>query len=628
MKLSKLQALMLPLVLVMVLAVACGDDEPAPAAPAGITAADLQSAIAGIEIPEGLSADEVEKIVAAQPGITTAELQKAVDAAVVLAVAAAVPAGPAPAGAAQHGTLNIGFQELFTFGTSYQLRSAPEMGFVGNTSNEGFLKLNQDGEVVPVLITEWSLDDSFTEWTFKLRQDAEFHRGWGNVTSDDAIFTFQELISEDSINTWAGVAREYFAAEGGGISKVDDYTFTVDLVTPKRGLIDTLLQPAINLISKDVFESLGQEAASAAGIGTGPWQFEEQSSREFWKFSALEEHYRKAPEFAELVLWDIPENSTRLANFLTGRLDTFLMDFDSKPALDKVPGIRYMAISNGTTAHLGLHPNHYVGMGEADFAETHPGAFGCLQEDSCPWVSPNPDINSPEWERARKVREAMLISVDRQAVVDTILDGEGLAQSLWLWENGLDQLSPQYKEWEFNPDRAGQLLKDAGYENGFDMTVTASTRGVAGEHASCEAVAEYFEDIGIRTTIDRVPQSVIGPKLNARSYVGLNCHGTAGRANPGTIMWNIYSSDSGFSAGTDHPILDDLLDEMLATTDDDSYWAKLNEIAGFVYENAMDSGFYSVNLLFPLGPEVEAWTEHINFGEARGLGAYEFVKHR
>ncbi len=101
MKTGKLLALMLPLVLVMVLAVACGSDEPAPAptaAPAqpGLTAAELQaelqSAIAGIQIPEGLSADDLSKIVsdqlAAQPGITAADLQKAVDAAVVLAVAA------------------------------------------------------------------------------------------------------------------------------------------------------------------------------------------------------------------------------------------------------------------------------------------------------------------------------------------------------------------------------------------------------------------------------------------------------------------------------------------------------------------------------------------------------------
>ena len=622
-------------------------DEAVMAA-AGITAEDLQAAIGGIQIPEGLtqddvsmivegamqpglSADEVSKIVSdqldAQPGITAMDLQKAVDAAVVLAVAAAVPATPAPADVMQYGTLDVGFREVVTFGNDHTVRTTPETGIASTIASEPMLRLDRNGQVVPGVISDWSLDDSSTVWTFKVQQGVEFHRGWGNLTSDDIIFTQQEIGGEDSIDSAASLSRGYFAAEGGGTTKVDDYTFTVDLVNPQRGLLDYLIQPAF-VLSKSAYDSLGREVAGPLGIGTGPWLFEEDSHHEYWRFSALQDHWRKAPEFAELVYWQIPEENTRLAGFLTGRLDTFLMNFDSKPSLDKVPGIHYMAIPNGTSAHLGLHPNHYVGMGEADFEERRPGAFNCLKDDACPWVSPNPDINSPEWERARKVREAILISVDRQAIVDSFLDGEGLPQSLWTWENAVHRLPPKYREWEFNPDRARQLLNEAGYEDGFDMIVTASTRGVAGEHASCEAVAEYLEDIGIRTQIDRVPYTVIGPKLNTRSYVGLSCHGTGGRASPATIMYILYGSESGFSGGFDHPIMDQLMDEMNAAVDEEVHWATLIEIAAFIYDNAMDSGLYTVNLLFPLGPGVVEWSEHINYAESRALGAYEYAKHR
>ena len=622
-------------------------DEAVMAA-AGITAEDLQAAIGGIQIPEGLtqddvsmivegamqpglSADEVSKIVSdqldAQPGITAMDLQKAVDAAVVLAVAAAVPATPAPADVMQYGTLDVGFREVVTFGNDHTVRTTPETGIASTIASEPMLRLDRNGQVVPGVISDWSLDDSSTVWTFKVQQGVEFHRGWGNLTSDDIIFTQQEIGGEDSIDSAASLSRGYFAAEGGGTTKVDDYTFTVDLVNPQRGLLDYLIQPAF-VLSKSAYDSLGREVAGPLGIGTGPWLFEEDSHHEYWRFSALQDHWRKAPEFAELVYWQIPEESARLAGFLTGKLDTFLMNFDSKPSLDKVPGIHYMAIPNGTSAHLGLHPNHYVGMGEADFEERRPGAFNCLKDDACPWVSPNPDINSPEWERARKVREAILISVDRQAIVDSFLDGEGLPQSLWTWENAVHRLPPKYREWEFNPDRARQLLNEAGYEDGFDMIVTASTRGVAGEHASCEAVAEYLEDIGIRTQIDRVPYTVIGPKLNTRSYVGLSCHGTGGRASPATIMYILYGSESGFSGGFDHPIMDQLMDEMNAAVDEEVHWATLIEIAAFIYDNAMDSGLYTVNLLFPLGPGVVEWSEHINYAESRALGAYEYAKHR
>ena len=98
-----------------------------------------------------------------------------------------------------------------------------------------------------------------------------------------------------------------------------------------------LVPEVVSTISKKQFEELGHRAADKLGVGTGPWEFVEQSTREFWKFQAVEDHYRKAPEFAELVLWDIPEEATRVANFETGKLDSFLMAFDSKPRLAACP---------------------------------------------------------------------------------------------------------------------------------------------------------------------------------------------------------------------------------------------------------------------------------------------------
>ena len=79
-----------------------------------------------------------------------------------------------------------------------------------------------------------------------------------------------------------------------------------------------------------------------------------------------------------MVLWDIPEEATRVANFETGKLDSFLMAFDSKPRLDSVPDIRYMSIPHGSTAAIHLHPQHYVGIGDADYAEKTTGGRGVL----------------------------------------------------------------------------------------------------------------------------------------------------------------------------------------------------------------------------------------------------------
>ena len=536
----------------------------------------------------------------------------------------------APAKVGPSGTLNIGFKELFAFGNSPRLTESAVLFFSGTSSGETLLKLNIDKELVPQLVTEWTLDDSGTVWTLKVRDDVEFHKGWGKFTADDVIFTLEEYANEDTISTWLGTVQRIYAAEGGGPAKVDDYTLTVDTVTPQFDFLYFMIIPdVLQAISKKNYETEGQEVAQFQGIGTGPWEFVESSTREFWKFEAVEGHYRKTPEFAELVLWDIPEEATRVANFEAGTLDSFVMSFDSKPRVDQVPGIRYMSIPNGATTAIHLHPNHYVGMGtDPDFAEKRPAAAACLAQGNCPWMSANPDINSPEWERARKVREAMLISIDREEIVDTLLGGEGTPQSLWVWENRQKELDPDLRQWEFNPERARQLLKETGEEDGFEIEITTSIRGVAAEEEACEAIGDYWGDIGIRTKINRVPYLNIGPRLSAREYTGLNCHGTGGRVDPATLYDILYSSKAGFSAGFDHPIMDDLLTRMFGIADDEGHWAIMNEMARFIYENALDSGFYSVNILFPLGPKVDSWREHLQQGRPDALGSYEFAKPR
>ena len=572
----------------------------------------------------------IETALKAQPGLSQEDIQMAVEAAVESAVAAAVPAPPDTMAMSEaQGTLNIGFKELWAFNNSPLSAEGNALVYVGNISSETLLKLNKDVEVIPQTITEWSVDDSGSVWTLKVREGIQFHKDWGELKAEDIVYTMLQSASPDSVNTQQNVMERLFAQDGGGPKVIDDYTIEVDTVTRQADFIYKLFIPEVMAtVSKKMFEELGDEAAGPQGVGTGSWEFVEQRSGEYWRFEAVTDHWRQSPEFAELMLREIPEEATRVANFKTGKLDTFLMAFDSKPDLDEIADIRYMAVANGGSTHIGLHPNHYVGMGEPDFEERRPGAFNCLNDNACPWVSPNPDLNSPEWERARKVREAMLIAVDYQEVVDTLLGGEGTPQSLWTWENRIRELNHEYRVRPFDPERAKQLLREAGYEDGFHIEVTASIRNIAAEEESCEAVAQYWNDIGITTKINRVPASTIIPIVQAREYVGLNCHGTGGKIDP-VIILDAMVSNAGWSAGFDHPYLEDeLVPKLEEVSSDAGHWIVMNEIAGFIYENALDGGFYSVNILWPLSSRVNSWIDDLQHGDPRSLGSYEYATHR
>ena len=628
------------------------------AQPGGVTSDEMAAAISGalaeqpgvttddvaVEIakalraqPGGVTEEQMAMAIenalkAQQPGLSQEDIQSAIETAVASAVAAAVPAPAPPAAMAMseaEGTLNIGFKELWAFNNSPLSAESNALVYAGNISSETLLKLNKDVEVIPQTISEWSVDDSGSVWTLKVREGVQFHKDWGELKAEDIVYTMLQSASPDSINTQQNRMEALFTQEGGGTRVIDDYTIEVDTVTRQADFIYKLFVPEVlATVSKKMFDEVGDEAAGPQGVGTGSWEFVEQRSGEYWKFQAVADHWRQSPEFAELMLRQIPEEATRVANFKTDKLDTFLMTFDSKRDLDELPDIRYMAVANGGSTHIGLHPNHYVGMGEPDFAERRPGAFNCLKDNACPWVSPNPDINSPEWERARKVREAMLIAVDYQEVVDTLIDGEGTPQSLWTWENRVQELNHAYRVRPFDPERAKRLLQEAGYEDGFHIEVTASIRNIAGEEESCEAVAQYWNDIGITTKINRVPASTIIPIVQAREYVGLNCHGTGGKIDP-VIILDAMVSNAGWSAGFDHPYLEDELVPKLGEVKSDAgHWIVMNEIAGFIYENALDGGFYSVNILWPLSPRVNSWIDGLQHGDPRSLGSYEYATHR
>ena len=567
-------------------------------------------------------ADEPEAAPTSAPQTQPTSAAAATQAPVATAAPTAVPATSAPAMTAPTGTLNIGFKELGPYGTSNRLTESTVWLYVATASHETLLRITPQGTIAGKLAEDWNVDETGSVWTFKLNEGVQFHKGWGEVTADDYIFGADQQVAEGTISSLSGTVKRIFHAEGGGMTKVDKYTIRVDTVTPQFDMLSFgTAVPTTNLmVSKKQFDEEGEEVTAFSGVGTGAWEYVESVTGQSWSFTAVEDHYRKTPYFAELVMWEIPEEATRVANFQTGKLDSFQMALDSKAAIDQTEDIRYMSVPNGATEHLGFYGNWYVGVGTDAQREGY--------DPSLPWVSSNPDINSPEWEQARKVREALSIAIDRDLIVETLLGGEGAAQSLWIWENQIHRLDPDLRRIEFDPERAKQLLEEAGYSDGFSITLTPSIRGVPAEVEACEAISEMWEEIGLDTTISKVPYLSIGPQIQARSYNQASCHGTDGRLDPLDLYPSILASGSGWTAGADHPILDQLIDDALAQIDEQGHFDAMNKAARFVYENVMETGLYSVNILWPLGPKVDSWADDLEHGATRAFGAYEFAPHR
>ena len=516
-------------------------------------------------------------------------------------------------------TLNMASPETGTFEAHPKLTSSPRISVTNTTVGEGIFLIQQDLSAGPMLAESWSVSEDFLTWTFNMRKGVQFHKGYGEMTAEDFVYSQNQLF-EGAKHARAKRIGDFWNHPDGSVEFPDTYTVKVN--TGEPWVDGQVFEWMANqggasswVVSKKQSEELGVEAASKDIAATGPWEIVEHQSAAFWRMDAVEDHWRHTPYFAELVLWTIPEESSRIAGFQTGNLDTFEMDFDSIPVIEKVPGARLMSVNNAGQAGLNMYGQTYTRVGTPDQSPSY--------DPDLAWVSGNLDPASEEWEKATKVRKAMAIAVDRQAIVDTILRGFGRPLVLRDWA-GYESRIPERWKHDFDPDRARELLVEAGYPDGFSITLTPAIRGAPGEVEACQAVAQMWRDVGIDVKEQNIPYATIRPTFISRSYQGVTCHSVAIRLVVSVGAGN-YHDDSTFSYGTHHPRLDDLVSAATSEMDPVERAQREVEIYDFMYDNVMAFGLYSYDAVWPVGPNIEKW-EPDGYGNLLKVSGYQFIR--
>ncbi len=518
------------------------------------------------------------------------------------------------------GTLNIGQSSLGTFIVHPSIAGNPAIYVVSTTLGEGLVHFNKDREAAGMLAESWSVSADFLTWTFKVREGVQLHKGYGELTADDIIYSYQQWGSETSVHARASFMKDFWSNPDGSVSAPDSSTVVVNTGKPWVSIraLEFLRHvggTSADVVSQKQAEELGIDAASRDAALTGPWALVETKTGEFWRMEAVEDHWRKTPNFAELVLWEIPEESARLAGFQTGNLDTFVMSFDNIPQVEKVQGAQLQSVGLISQSGLNLYGQLYVGIDDPD----QKGDF----DPDRPWVSANPDLNSPEWENARKVRRALSIAIDRQAIGDPLLGGFGAPLCVRDWGGFEEQM---LADWtcDFDPEGAKALLAEAGFADGFSIDLAAAIRGVPAEVEACEAIASMWEKVGITVKIQRIPYQTLRPQLVGRTWPGATCHSISIRLEP-MLGLNNYMSKSTFTYGTFHSYLDDKIPAVVGELDD----AKRKDLTVELYDwmvndQQLGLGLYTIEGVLPIGPKIQPW-EYTSFSDIRLPNGYENI---
>ena len=567
------------------------------------------------------------------------------------------PTRAAPATHESQGVMNYGVKETGVFEGHPRFMSSPRVQYSAVSFGESMVAIQQDLSPGPLLASEWSISDDGQFWTFKVRDDVAFHNkcgasgteSCGNLSIHDVLWNYKEW-HEGSLNARAGIIGDFWVGNAGGSQTViDDYTVELDTGEPwlqqrafefmrHLGGVSTTIVSMQQ--TRDKFEQAGgnwDDRYSEPGVATeeyeaaakeaskdisatGPWMLESHDSGRVWRFSAVENHWRQTPYFAEFNMWSIPEEATRIAGFQAGELDIMEMAFDSLDAVQAVEGTEIVAWPNAGQAGLNIYGQTY-GVDKEGNPYEH---LDCNNA----WVSCDEDPTSEEWLNAVKVKKAMAIAINRQEIVDTLLSGFGQPLTLRDWMGHEEKADPRWVH-EYDPEMAKQLLAEAGYgpDNKFTITLVPAIRGAPAEVEACQAVAGYWEEVGINVDLQSIPYATIRPELITRTFQGATCHTVSQRLTPAIGASN-YVAKSTFSYGTEHPWMEENITDLLAETNPVQVAEKERKVYGWFYDNVMAFALYAHDGIWPVGARLDPEWRPIDFSEVRSPSGFEYIKHR
>jgi peptide/nickel transport system substrate-binding protein len=315
--------------------------------------------------------------------------------------------------------------------------------------------------VIPELATEWSVSEDGLTWTFKLREGVTFHSG-KPFTSADVVYTFQRLL-DPATGSGAAAVMEFLDPEG--ISAPDPLTVTFTTPAPVVELPVLISNKFTNIVP----EGATSEELRLQGDGTGPFMQEEFTpNAPVRRLVANPDYWEEGLPLAPcLEITVAQEAMTGVAAILGGQVDLMLnVDPSVIPALQGNPAV--------TLLETGASNSMTVSM----------------------WTD-TPPFDDP------RVREAMKLVVDRQAMVDTVLLGYGQPAA----DNPVPLASPASFTTEApaaDPERARQLLAEAGYPDGLEVDLYTA-EGVPGMVRMAQVYAEMARAGGIDVNVVVTP---------------------------------------------------------------------------------------------------------------------------
>jgi len=327
---------------------------------------------------------------------------------------------------------------------------------------DSLIWINEDLELEPALAERWEISEDGTEYVFHLRRDVTFHNG--------EPFTAASVVVTWETGTEPGNEYANFFTAASLVEAIDDYT--VRFVTPEpNATFLTTLAFSWGMVPPAYIAEVGLDGFARAPVGTGPFRFVSRSAGERILMEANPDYWRAGyPLVSELEFRVVPDASTRLAAVQTGEIHIAnRLSPDQAMMLARVDGVNVVSYLNDRA--------YYVG-----FKNVGAGA-GTPLEDA-------------------RVRQALNYGSDRFGIIAAIFAGQAEPIPGFVIEGNLGYDPATMEPFPYDPERARELLTEAGYPDGFEISMGCPADGYVNINEVCLALQRTLAGIGVEVNVE------------------------------------------------------------------------------------------------------------------------------
>ncbi len=367
--------------------------------------------------------------------------------------------------------------------------------WMDNQLYNGLVQVDDSLKILPCIAKSWDISVDGSQYTFHLRNDVYFHDdplfqgGIGRkAVASDFVYSFGRLIDPKVASSGSWIFSDKVDGKQSFIA-LDDTTFRIKLKQPFPPLLTLLTAQYADVVPHEVADFYGKDFRNHP-IGTGPFKFKYWKEGEVMVFLKNEKYWEKDKDGSALPHLDaihatfISDKQTAFMEFVTGNID-FLNDIDG-------------SYRDDILTKSGKVTQKYKGkfiLNSAPYLNTM--YLGMLVDSSLPIVK-----NSPL--KLLKIRQAINYAIDKQKMIKYLRNSLATAGDAGFIPAGMPGFDEQkIKGYSYNPEKARQLLAEAGFQDGKGLPDILLTTTI-GYRDLIEYVQGQLDQVGINTRVEIV----------------------------------------------------------------------------------------------------------------------------